>query len=455
MNNIIVFANLIFFIYNFFIALKYDDCEFKDILIDHDAADVSSKNVEQFTILQRISKTTLILNKKRVISFKFNVDEILFIDTVNLNIFIDVITLHIVFVQISFLLCLVDMNRLRFYFNNLINMFIEERSINKVLSRKELYSTHSNQIKRFQIQILMNSKSLTQNDNTILDFQINLKTFQLTNDLQISLKIEQFHAIDNHHIDMKIEHHSMIRRYDHAFLLWNISAQSLITKSFDQNFCFFIEIELRRFYRRFDHFLIRRLQAILDRFDHEIKFRAIEYFIKYCHHCQIHEKFSSRFNFTLKNDLEFNFNVIVDIFYLEIKSDVNKSILHLVNETTRFQVDRWLKKYNSRHIWNQLRVCWINTYLESFDLVTSNANKQFIARELLWTTRKGDKNMHCYDDRSQSYILWSIYEWKMPVRDRHWARAKTTIQWETSCIHVCTIWQWCDTQSSSLRKSRN
>jgi hypothetical protein len=104
----------------------------------------------------------------------------------------------------------------------------------------------------------------------------------------------------------------------------------------------------------------------------------IEYFIKYCHHCQIHEKSSNRFNFTLKNDLEFNFNVIVDILYLEIKSDVNKSILHLMNETIRFQVDRWLRNIIARHVWDQLCVCWIDTYLESLDLITSNANKQFI-----------------------------------------------------------------------------
>jgi hypothetical protein len=161
---------------------------------------------------------------KKIIFFRFDINEILFIDIVNLNISVDVITFHIVFVQISFLLCLIDMNRLRFYFNNLINMFIEKRSINKVLFRKEFYVIHSNQIKRLQTQILMSSKSLTQNDNTILDFQINLKTFQLTNDLQISLKIEYFCTIDNLHISMKNEHHSMIRRYDHAFFLKHFCA---------------------------------------------------------------------------------------------------------------------------------------------------------------------------------------------------------------------------------------
>jgi hypothetical protein len=52
-----------------------------------------------------------------------------------------------------------------------------------------------------------------------------------------------------------------------------------------------------------------------------------------------------------------------------------------MNETIRFQIDRWLKDITVRHVWDQLRVCWINTYLESFDLITSDANKQFIARE--------------------------------------------------------------------------
>ncbi len=149
-NNIIVLANLISYIYNVFTASRYDDREFKDILIDYDAANFSSEDIEQFTILQRINKTTLTLNKKKIIYFKFDIDEILSIDIVNLNTFVDVITFHIVLVQTSFLLCLVNMNRLRLYFNNLINMLIEERSINKVLSREELYSTYSNQIKRSQ-----------------------------------------------------------------------------------------------------------------------------------------------------------------------------------------------------------------------------------------------------------------------------------------------------------------
>jgi hypothetical protein len=191
MNNITASSNSISYSYNVFTTSKYDDREFKSILIDHDAADHSFEDIKQFTILQRISKTFLILNKKRIISFKFDIDEIFSIDTINLKISVDVITFHIVLVHISFLLCLADTNRLRLYFNNLTNMLIEEQSN-----------------ERFQTQILMSSKSLTRNEKMIFDLQTDMK-----------IEHHSIKMMSNSHTNMKKEHHSMIRRYDHAFLL--------------------------------------------------------------------------------------------------------------------------------------------------------------------------------------------------------------------------------------------
>jgi hypothetical protein len=191
MNSITFSANSISYSYNVFIVSRYDDREFRNILIDHDAADYSFEDIEKFTILQRINKSFLILNKKRIIFFKFDIDEIFSIDTINLKISVDVITFHIVLVHISFLFCLADMNRLRLYFNNLTNMLIEEQ-LNE----------------RFHAQILMSSKSLIRNEEMIFD-------------LQIDMKIEH-HSIkmtSNFHTNMKKKHHSMIRRYDHAFFL--------------------------------------------------------------------------------------------------------------------------------------------------------------------------------------------------------------------------------------------
>jgi hypothetical protein len=117
--------------------------------------------------------------------------------------------------------------------------------------------------------------------------------------------------------------------------------QSLILEFIEENSCLLIEIELRRLHRRFEHFSARRLYEILERSDHEIESRAIEHLTKFCHHCQIHEKSSDRFIFSIRNeDIQFNYSIVIDIFYMKHKSADNKPVLHIVNETIRFQTNR-------------------------------------------------------------------------------------------------------------------
>jgi hypothetical protein len=265
------------FAFNFIsiINSRYDDREFKSILVNCDAADRFTESIEQFKALQRISN--VILNRKTIeSSIRFDIDDTLILEFVDLNTSFEVITFHIVEINISFLLCLNDLNRLNIYFNNLINEMIQKIS-------------H---------QIIKN-------------FQINLK----------------------------IRRHSVIRRYDHAFLLWKIFTYSLIVEFIDENSCLLIEIKLRRLHRRFDHFSARRLYKILTRSDHDdVESRVIEHLNKYCHHCQMQKKSSERFSFSIRNsDSEFNFNILMNILYIKIKlEDENKFVLHLMNEITRF-----------------------------------------------------------------------------------------------------------------------
>lgn len=58
-----------------------------------------------------------------------------------------------------------------------------------------------------------------------------------------------------------------------------------------------------------------------------------------------------------------------------------KPVLHLVEETTRFQAEAWAKNISARHVWDQLRLCWIDTYRGPPDLITADAGKQFMARK--------------------------------------------------------------------------
>jgi DNA-binding protein Fis len=111
--------------------------------------------------------------------------------------------------------------------------------------------------------------------------------------------------------------------------------QTYIDQSFDLNLCYLIETELRQLHKRFDHSSIRKLHDLLERVDHEVKKPVLEKLIKFCTFCQKYAKSPERFKFTLRDDVNFNHSVIVDVMYVE-----NSSILHVIDEATRFQAAR-------------------------------------------------------------------------------------------------------------------
>jgi hypothetical protein len=111
--------------------------------------------------------------------------------------------------------------------------------------------------------------------------------------------------------------------------------QTYIDQSFDLNLCYLTEIELRQLHRRFDHSSIRKLHDLLERSGHEVEKSALKKLSKFCTFCQKHEKSSERFKFILRDDVNFNFSIIVNIMYIE-----NNSILHVIDEVTRFQAAR-------------------------------------------------------------------------------------------------------------------
>jgi hypothetical protein len=82
------------------------------------------------------------------------------------------------------------------------------------------------------------------------------------------------------------------------------------------------ETELRQIHRRFGHPSVQRLAAILQRAGYDVRTEAIKKLTKFCHQCQMHGKSLGRFKFTLKDDYEFNYSVIIDILYLDGKTCV-------------------------------------------------------------------------------------------------------------------------------------
>jgi hypothetical protein len=111
--------------------------------------------------------------------------------------------------------------------------------------------------------------------------------------------------------------YSVIRRFDHEFLLWQNFMQIYVNQSFDLNPCYLTETKLRQLHRRFDHSSTRKLYDLLKRANHEMKKSAVKKLTKFCSFCQKHEKSPERFKFTLRDDVNFNYSVIVNVTHCQ------------------------------------------------------------------------------------------------------------------------------------------
>jgi hypothetical protein len=136
----------------------------------------------------------------------------------------------------------------------------------------------------------------------------------------------------------------VVRRFGHAFLLCNSSLQAYLLESLNRNPCYLTELELQRLHRRFGHPSVERLLKLLGRAGHDTDKKTLKHLTKYCHFCQKHSKSLGRFRFTLQDDVEFNYCIIVDIMYIS-----SNPLLHMVDEGTRFQAGRWLQNISAKH----------------------------------------------------------------------------------------------------------
>lgn len=102
--------------------------------------------------------------------------------------------------------------------------------------------------------------------------------------------------------------------------------------------------------------------------------RALTEIEKHFRSCQTYNQDPCRFKFRLKDDVEFNHMVYLDIFYIQ-----NHPVLHFVDEATHYRAASLLPTAFSDVICCSLRRCWIDTYLGPSDVLTHDADKTFIA----------------------------------------------------------------------------
>jgi hypothetical protein len=124
----------------------------------------------------------------------------------------------------------------------------------------------------------------------------------------------------------------IVRKWGHPWMLLDRKEEAMA-------YSHLTEPELRQLHRRFGHPSVRKLTQVLERAGYDdIDSRTIEHLTKFCKHCQLHAKSPGRFKFTLKEDIDFNYSVIIDILYLN-----GKPVLQAVDEATAFNAARFLK----------------------------------------------------------------------------------------------------------------
>lgn len=155
----------------------------------------------------------------------------------------------------------------------------------------------------------------------------------------------------------------VVRKWGHPF--FNVSRTEAML--------YLTEGQLRHLHRRFGHPRTERLYNLLKNAGHEdIEISALEEIQKFCSECQSHDPVPRRFKFTLKDEHEFNYEVIVDVVYLN-----GQNVLHVIDASTSFQAATFLPSLTARNTWNALCRCWIYVYQGPPDIISHDHGTHF------------------------------------------------------------------------------
>ncbi len=162
----------------------------------------------------------------------------------------------------------------------------------------------------------------------------------------------------------------IVRKWGHPFMLLNKHDESVA-------YCHLSETEIRQLHRRFGHPSVRKLTRLLERAGYDdIDHHTIEKLTNFCEQCQLHSQAPGRFKFTLKEDREYNYAIIVDVMWLD-----GKATLHVIDEATGFSAAMFLKDMSAKTAWEAIRRCWIDVYLGPPDCIVHDAGTNFASAE--------------------------------------------------------------------------
>ena len=133
------------------------------------------------------------------------------------------------------------------------------------------------------------------------------------------------------------------------------------------------EGQLRHLHRRFGHPRTERLYNLLKNSGHDdVQPAVLDEIRKFCSQCQAYDPAPRRFKFSLLDEYDFNYEVVVDVIYIN-----GRNVLHVIDTSTSFQAATFLKGMSARDTWNALCRCWIYVYQGPPDRISHDPGTHF------------------------------------------------------------------------------
>lgn len=159
----------------------------------------------------------------------------------------------------------------------------------------------------------------------------------------------------------------IIRKCNHSFLILKLYTSCMLTS-----------VDLQRIHHRFDDQSTEKLINLFKRPElpaiGPYTRRTLEKIELHFDPCQTYTQKSRRFKLTLRDNKVSNHTICPDIFYIG-----GNAIFHVFDEATNFQSAKWLKVTTTETLWETLRLCRIDVYLGSPDVIAHNSGKTFMA----------------------------------------------------------------------------
>ena len=91
--------------------------------------------------------------------------------------------------------------------------------------------------------------------------------------------------------------------------------------------------------------------------------KILEDISKHCQSCQRMASKPFLFQVSMPDDVQFNYEVILDLTWLEPRP--HRPALHIVDRGTHFSAAEFLQGESAEDIWNTFVSCWFSKYLVS------------------------------------------------------------------------------------------